>query len=123
MTRNGQRGSLGESGQSAVRTEPVGQLVNQPIEVEQERSADGKGETEQVERRYPLRVRKQRFALLKSVLFMACLAWASVDGAVIGGEKIGSAIFAYAAAVDRLLAGPTAIWQQRNQAVNPGLLF
>ncbi len=37
------RGTRGDRGQSAVRTEPVGQLVNQPMEVEQERSADGKG--------------------------------------------------------------------------------
>ena len=63
------------------------------MEVEQEWSADGKGETEHVERRNPLRVRKQRFALLKSVLFMSCLAWPSVDDVVIGGGKVGSAIY------------------------------
>jgi hypothetical protein len=45
------RGTRGERGQSAVRTGPVRQLVDQPVEVEQERSADGieKGGTEQVD--------------------------------------------------------------------------
>nr|CAH0102049.1 unnamed protein product [Daphnia galeata] len=117
------RGTRGERGQSAARTEPVGQPVNQPMEVEQERSADGKGETEQVERRYPLRVRKQRFALLKSVLFMACLAWPSVDGAVIGGGKVGSAIYPMLPLLTVLLLAPPLDGSKEIKLSSHGLLF
>jgi hypothetical protein len=116
------RGTRGERGEGAVQTEPVGQ-VNQPMEVEQERSADGKGESEQVERRYPLRVRKQRFALLKSVLLMACLAWPSVDGAVIGGGKVGSAIYPMLPLLTVLLLAPPLDGSKEIKLSSHGLLF
>ena len=92
------------------------------MEVEQERSADGKGETKQVERRYPLRVRKQRFALLKSVLFMACLARPSVDGAVIGGGKVGSAIYPKLSLLTVMLLAPPLDGSKEIKLSSHGLL-
>jgi hypothetical protein len=119
------RGTRGERGQSAVRTGSVRQLVNQPVEVEQERSEDGmeKGGTEQVERRYPLRVRNQRFALLKSVLLMACLAWPSVDGAVIEGGKVGSAIYPMLSLLTVMLLAPPLDGSKEIKLSSHGLLF
>jgi hypothetical protein len=72
-TKQSTRGTRGEKGQRAVRTDPDRQLVNQPWAAEQERSADEmeEGGTDQVS--IPIRVRKQRFSLFKSVLLMACL--------------------------------------------------
>ncbi len=117
------RGTRGERGQSAVRTGPVRQLVNKSVEVEQERSADGKGGTEQGERRYPLRVRKQRFTLFKSVLLMACLAWPSLDGAVIGGGKVGSAIYPMLPLLTVMLLAPPLDGSKEIKLSCHGLLF
>jgi hypothetical protein len=95
------------------------------MEVEQERSVNGmeKGGTEQVERRYPLRVRKQRVALLKSVLLMACLAWPSVDGAVIEGGKVGSAICLMLSLLTVMLQAPLLDGSKEIKLLSHGLLF
>ena len=55
-TKRSTRGTRGEKEQSAVRTDLDRQRVNQPVAVEQERSAVGMEErgTDQAERRYPL---------------------------------------------------------------------
>jgi hypothetical protein len=85
----------GKKRQSAVRADPDEQLFYQPWASERECSASGmdEGGTDRTEPRYPLRVQKQWFALPKSVLPMACLAWPAVDGSVIVGGKVGSAVY------------------------------
>jgi hypothetical protein len=119
------RGTTGEKGQSAARTDPDGQLVNQSGAAEQERSVERReeGGTDQAVRRYPLRVRKERFTLLKSVLLMACLAWPSGDGALIGGGRVGRAIYPALSLLTVMLLAPPLEGSKEIKLSSQGLLF
>ena len=58
----------------------------------------------------------------QSVLLLACLAWPSVDGAVIGGGKVGSAIYPKLSLLTVMLLAPPLDGSKEIKLSSHGLL-